>query len=37
MNTEEPRVGYLFIILFILVLLGLVYGIIHYVNTVHIP
>ena len=34
-NSEEPRVGYFFITVFLVVLVGIVYGIVVYMKRVH--
>ena len=35
-NSEEPRVGYFYITLFVVVLAVIVCGIIHFLNSMHI-
>ena len=36
LDAEEPRAGYFYIVLFILVLLAIVFGLVHYLANLHV-
>jgi hypothetical protein len=36
LNSEEPRAGYFYLILFVIVLVAIVFGVIRFLHSVHI-